>query len=76
MDRPRCSQEFEALTTVEICHPADAVEVNPANWVHLKDVNFPEEFPREQKPIDVLIGLDFYYSFFTNSFVTDKQLKT
>ena len=43
VDRPRCSREFEALTTAEICHPADAVEVNPANWVHLKDVNFPED---------------------------------
>ena len=69
VDRPRCSREFEALTTAEICHPADAVEVNPANWVHLKDVNFPEEFPREQKPIDVLIGLDFYYSFVTRDIV-------
>ncbi|CAB4022309.1 Hypothetical predicted protein, partial [Paramuricea clavata] len=69
VDRPRCSREFEALTTEEICHPADAVEVNPANWVHLKDVNFPEEFPREQKPIDVLIGLDFYCSFVTRDIV-------
>ena len=43
VDRPRCSREFEALTTAEICHPADAVEVNQANWVHLKDVNFPED---------------------------------
>ena len=69
MDRPRCSREFEALTTSEICHPAEAVEINPAMYSHLKDVKFPEEFPREQKPIDVLIGLDFYYSFVTRDVV-------
>ena len=32
-------------------------------------MKFPEEFPREQKPIDVLIGLDFYYSFVTRDVV-------
>ena len=69
VDRPRCSREFEALTTSEICHPAEAVEINPAIYSHLKDVKFPEEFPREQKPIDVLIGLDFYYSFVTRDVV-------
>ena len=69
VDRPKCSLEFEALTTSEICHPDDAAEVIPANWAHLKDVNFPEEFPRERKPIDVLIGLDFYYSFVTRDIV-------
>ena len=69
VDRPRCSREFEALTTSEICHPAEAVEINPVIYSHLKDVKFPEEFPREQKPIDVLIGLDFYYSFVTRDVV-------
>ena len=57
VDWPRCSREFEALTTSEICHPIEAVEIDPATYLHLKDVNFPEEFPSEQKPIDVLIGL-------------------
>ena len=69
VDRPRCSREFEALTTAEICHPAQAVEINPVNYAHLKDVKFPEELPKEQKPIDVLIGLDFYYSFVTRDVV-------
>ena len=39
VDRRRCSREFEALATAEICHPAQAVEINPTNYTHLKDVN-------------------------------------
>ena len=61
VDKPRCSREFEALITSEICHPAEAVETNLTMYSHLKDVTFQEELPREQKPIDILIGLDFHY---------------
>jgi len=38
-------------------------------WSHLRNIAFPEKFPREEKEIDVLIGLDFYYSFVTRDVV-------
>lgn len=37
--------------------------------VHLRNIAFPEEFPRDKQEIDVLIELDFYYSFVTKDIV-------
>lgn len=51
------------------CRPADAVDIHPSKWRHLRDIRFPEEFPRNEEHIDVLIGLDFYYSFVTRDIV-------
>ena len=65
VDKSSSDQEGQALTTCEISRPAEAVEIVPASFTHLKDVKFPEIFPRSEVPIDVLIGLDFYYSFVT-----------
>ena len=64
--QPQC---IEALTTPVICRPAEAVEIHPRRWSHLQNIVFPEEFPREEQEIDVLIGLDFYYSFVTRDIV-------
>lgn len=59
VNKPGKPQCIEALTTPVICHPAEAVDINPARWFHLQDIKFPEEFPRGEQEIDVLIGLDF-----------------
>ena len=64
--QPQC---IEALTTPVICRPAEAVEIHPRRWSHLQNIVFPEEFPREEQEIEVLIGLDFYYSFVTRDIV-------
>ena len=64
--QPQC---IGALTTPVICQPAEAVEIHPRRWSHLQNIVFPEEFPREEQEIDVLIGLDFYYSFVTRDIV-------
>lgn len=64
--QPQC---IEALTTPVICRPAEAVDIHPTRWCHLRNIAFPEEFPREEQEIDVLIGLDFYYSFVTRDIV-------
>ena len=64
--QPQC---MEALTTPVICQPAEAVEIHPRRWSHLQNIVFPEEFPREEQEIEVLIGLDFYYSFVTRDIV-------
>ena len=64
--QPQC---IEALTTPVICRPAEAVDIHPTRWSHLRNIAFPEEFPREEQEIDVLIGLDFYYSFVTRDIV-------
>ena len=63
VSHPGKPQGVEALTAPVICRPADAVDVYPTKWPHFQDINFPEKFPRNEQEIDVLIGLDFYYSF-------------
>ena len=64
--KPQC---IEALTIPVICRPAEAVEIHLTRWPHLGNIVFPEEFSREEQEIDVLIGLDFYYSFVTRDIV-------
>ena len=66
---PGKQQGVEELTTSVICRPADAVDVYPTKWLHLQDIKFPEKFPRNEQEIDVLIGLDFYYSFVSRDVV-------
>ena len=68
--QPQC---IEALTTPVICRPAEAVDIHPARWSHLRNIVFPEEFPRDEQEIDVLIGLDFYYSFVTRDIVRGRS---
>ena len=69
VDKPGKPCGIEALTTQVICRPAEAVDVFPSEWSHLQDIKFPEDFPRSEQQIDVLIGLDFYYSFVTRDIV-------
>ena len=69
VDKPGKPCGIEALTTPVICRPAEAVDVFPSEWSHLQDIKFPEDFPRSEQQIDVLIGLDFYYSFVTRDIV-------
>ncbi|XP_068757681.1 uncharacterized protein [Montipora capricornis] len=69
VDKPGKAQCIEALTAPVICRPAEAVDIHPAKWLHLQGITFPEEFPRGEREIDVLIGLDFYYSFVTRDIV-------
>ena len=66
-EQPQC---IEALTTPVIYRPAEAVDIHPMKWSHLRNIAFPEKFPREEQEIDVLIGLDFYCSFATRDVVT------
>ena len=43
--------------------------IHPAKLLYLQGIKFAEEFPRGERGIDVLIGLDFYYSFKTTDIV-------
>ena len=45
------------------------MDVYPTKWPHLQDIKFPEKFPRNEQEIDVLIGLDFCYSFVSRDIV-------
>jgi len=69
VDKPEKPCGIEALTTPVICRPANAVDFFPAKWSHLQDIKFPEDFPRSEEQIGVLIGLDLYYSFVTRDIV-------
>ena len=50
-EQPRC---IEALTTPVICRPAEALDIHPMKWSHLRNIAFAEKFPREEQEIDVL----------------------
>ncbi|KAL9956140.1 hypothetical protein ACROYT_G037576 [Oculina patagonica] len=69
IDKSGQPQGIEALTKPVICRPAEAVDIHPSRWSHLRNIVFPEEFPREEQEIDVLIGLDFYYYFVSRDIV-------
>jgi len=69
--QPQC---IEALTTPVICRPAEAVDIHPTRWAHLRNIAFPKKILREDQEIDVLIGLDFYYSFVTIDTSTIQEL--
>ena len=45
------------------------MDIHPTRWSHFRNIAFPEKFPREEQETDVLIGLDFYYSFVTRDVV-------
>ena len=49
--QPQC---IEALTKPVICRPAEAVDSHPKRWSHLRNIAFPEKFPREEQEIDWL----------------------
>ena len=74
VDKPGKPQCVEALTAPVICRPAEAVDIHPAKWLHLQGIKFPEKFPRGEREIDVLIGLEFYYSFVTRDIVTNEPV--
>ena len=50
-EQPQC---IEALTTPVICRPAEALDIHPMKWSHLRNIAFAEKFPREEQEIDVL----------------------
>jgi hypothetical protein len=36
------------------------VDINTEKYNHLKGITFTEEFPRKQKQVDVLVGVQYY----------------
>jgi hypothetical protein len=36
------------------------VDINTKKYDHLKEITFTEEFPRKQKQVDVLMGVQYY----------------
>ena len=69
VNKPGEPQCIEALTAPAICRAVEAVDVHPARWFPLRDIKFREDFLRGEMEIDVLIGLDLYYSFVTRDIV-------
>ncbi len=54
------SSEIKAVTKETLTDRIRAVTVNPAEFSHLKDLEFTEEYPRKAVRVDVLIGTDYY----------------
>ena len=54
--------EVEALTINKVCHKLRPVDIDISKYPHLKDIRLADSYPRGLTEIDILVGMDFYYS--------------
>ena len=54
---------MEALTIDKICTPLEPVKISIEKYPHLKSLKLDDSSPRGSINVDVLIGVDFYFSF-------------
>ena len=63
--QPAEAVEMEALTIRTICNPLGLVELNLQNNPHVQGLTLADSYPRNSVQVDVLIGVNYYYSFVT-----------
>ena len=54
--------EVEALTINKVCNKLRPVNIDISKYPHLKNIKFADSYPRGPTEIDILVGMDFYYS--------------
>ena len=54
--------EVEALTINKVCNKLRPDNTDISKYFHLKDIKFIDSYPRGPTDIDILVGMDFYYS--------------
>ena len=54
------TQKMSAITSKIITRDLRPVDINTEKYNHLKGITFTEEFPRKQKQVDVLVGVQYY----------------
>ena len=62
LDGGYTSARMEGVTTKQITKDLRRIEVDPANFEHLKGIDFTETYPRSKKEVDILIGVQHYTS--------------
>ena len=60
LDGSYISPKLDGLTTAQITRDLRRVDVNTANYEHLKGIDFTENYPRPAKEVDILIGVEHY----------------
>ena len=45
-----------------MCNKLRPVNIDISKYPHLKDIKFADSYPRGPTEIDILVGIDFYYS--------------
>jgi hypothetical protein len=56
------SPKLEGITAEKITRDLRPVEINTNDFEHLKGIDFTETYPRAEKEVDILIGVDHYTS--------------
>ena len=54
--------EVEALTINKVCNKLRPVNIDISKYPHLKNIKFADSYPRGPTDIEILVGMDFYYS--------------
>ena len=49
-----------AYTSKIITRDLRPVEISTGKYEHLKDVKFTEDFPRQGRQVDILVGVQYY----------------
>ena len=62
---------IEALVVPQICSPITNQMVTRVsqNYPHLKNLKLADSFDEQLMNIDILIGTDFYHTFFNNEII-------
>ena len=58
VDGTYTSKKMEGLTTRKITRDLRKVDVDTTKFDHLKGINFTETYPRPEKEVDILIGVE------------------
>ena len=58
VDGTYTSKKMEGLTTKKITRDLRKVDVDTTQFDHLKGINFTETYPRPEKEVDILIGVE------------------
>jgi hypothetical protein len=62
IDGSYMSPKLEGITAEKITRDLRPVEINTNDFEHLKGIDFTETYPRAEKEVDILIGVDHYTS--------------
>ena len=61
-DRRYVTQKICATTSKQITRDLRPVDVDLSKYKHLQNVKFTEDFPRGERQVDVLVGVQYYTS--------------
>ena len=59
--------EIKALAIHQTCAPLQPVHFDPSQYQHLDGLILADNYQRDAEQVDILVGVDFYYSIIENS---------